>query len=131
MILNNDGFPNFLDVEKRFNLQDKRNKDLCEYFRVMYDRYLSLYQEAACMTPEQINILKKLKSLLYSTYNNEVDYDLSPDQDDLEILDLFKEEPDKQAAVQKLYDTYMSKCAESFKREMQLLFSDLEYKRYI
>ena len=128
MILNDDGFPNFLEVSEKFNLHDKQNKDLCEYFKVMYDKYYSLYQQVYNMSSEQIRVLKELKSLLFSNYYKELGDGSLSVQNDMKMLDLFKKEPDAQAAAQKLYDIYMSKCADSFKRDIQLLFNDYEYE---
>ena len=66
MRLNEDGFPNYLEVNEKFDLD--HNKELAEYIKCMYDVHYKLQHETFNMSPEKFakHFTMKIKILLKS-----------------------------------------------------------------
>lgn len=118
MELNDVGFPNYLELVKKFDLHN--NPELDYYINYMYKQYNDVFSVMNGLSSEKIQFLKKLDKLLEYKYFNEI-YSNPRERDNI-VLDLFVNEPDKQAAVQRLYEIYMDQCREDFRREIGLLF---------
>lgn len=123
--MNDYGFPDFMEAVEKFDLSNSKNKELREYFDFMYHKYNDLCHVTLGMTPDKIRYLDKLYSLLKNNYFSKLRIDeLSNclvDGQYNEILDLFENEPDKQDAVQKLFEVYMKDCADHFRRHLKTL----------
>lgn len=120
MELNDFGFPNYLEMKEKFDLDN--NPELYKYISFMYGKYNDLCKSVEGMSPEHIPTLKRIYSLLKYKYFSEL-LACSDEVLDNKILNLFENEPDKHATVQKIYQIYMTDCAERFKYEIKDLLT--------
>lgn len=122
MKLNDAKFPNYLEVQKKFDLE--HNKELAEYIDYMYKTYLDLYEATYRMPPERIRNLNEFYYYLPQIYSKELPPTWEGYREFEKAFEIFKEDPDKQAVVQKLYDIYMKKCSDEFKYKIESLFEE-------
>lgn len=122
MRLNEDGFPDYLEVREKFDLE--HNKELAKYIDYMYRKYYELVKATFQMSPQTIRHLEELDSCLRDKYFDELLGCRTAELEDKMIIRLFGDEPDKQAAVQKLCDIYMKECSNHFRYEMQALLEE-------
>ncbi len=123
MKMNDSGFPDFIEVKSKFNLGQE--SELREYIEFMYRTYNNLYKATLGMSPEKIKFLNNLGCILSSMYFDEINnYCHEATQGYSKIQNLFVNEPDKHAVVQRLFEIYIDECAENFKQEMVRLFQE-------
>jgi hypothetical protein len=126
MKLNEDGFPNFLEVNAKFDLD--HNKELAEYIKCMYDVHYKLQHETFDMSPEKIRFLKGLDDIVQDYYFKPLLHSgaYGTAAENRKLLEFLKNEPDKQAAAEKLCDIYMKECLDNFKSKIRSLFNKEE-----
>lgn len=118
-------FPNFRELVEKFDLSNPKNEDLSFQIGRMYEEYNKLYEAMRSMTPEKIRFYEKLDSIIREKYLSEIMRMCHDATDEPEVkLDLFENEPDTRSVVQNLFDIYMNKCAERFKRDIRDLFEE-------
>lgn len=118
-------FPNYIELVEKFDLDNPKNRDLKFQINRMYEEYNKLYEAMRSMTPEKIRFYEKLDSIISEKYFSEIMHMCHDATEEPEVkLDLFKNDPDTRSAVQSLFDIYMNKCAERFKRDIKDLFEE-------
>ncbi len=118
---NNAGFPDYIELRSKLNLDN--NEVLNKYINYMYDTYDQLYHATYCMLPEEIKFLKDLRDTLRTLYKDGLKNCTSITETNNNILDLLTCETDYRAAAQNIFKAYIMNCIDYFNRSIKSLFT--------
>lgn len=112
-------FPDFRDLKKRLDLD--HNRELRDIIIDMYDKHYTRMKKIEGIPTENIYTLSRLLKLVREM-EHKIEY--GPDFSYEDAVFYLEKEPDKDGALQKLYDIYMKNCSEKFMSDIRNLFRD-------